>query len=88
MLYYLCISPHGIPTRLTGHLIPQNINLWMGFATTASSSGLHHDYHDNLYILLRGTKHFTLYSYAEVENMYTIGEVLRVHPNGSPPLLA
>ena len=46
------------------------------------SSGLHHDYHDNLYVLLRGSKKITLYSPAYAEKMYTVGEISRVHPNG------
>ena len=42
---------------LFGNLIVSNINLWFGNSVTKkSSSGLHHDFHDNLYILLRGEK--------------------------------
>lgn len=67
---------------LLGNLIPQNINIWMGNNKEGSSSGLHHDYHDNLYILLRGKKRFRLYSPADAEKMYTRGELVRVHPNG------
>lgn len=47
-----------------------------------ASSGLHHDYHDNLYILLRGRKRFRLYPPSEARNMYTHGQVQHVHPNG------
>lgn len=45
---------------LAGALIPQNVNLWMGHSKkgAGSSSGLHHDFHDNLYLLLRGKKTF------------------------------
>ncbi|CAM9576855.1 unnamed protein product, partial [Sphacelaria rigidula] len=44
---------------LAGGLVPQNVNLWMGNSRgKGSSSGLHHDFHDNLYILLRGKKTF------------------------------
>ena len=70
--------------KIVGNLIPQNINLWMGNShnSTGASSGLHHDYHDNLYIVLRGTKKFRLYSPADTELMYTRGELERVHPNG------
>ncbi|KAL7456058.1 hypothetical protein ACHAWC_007571, partial [Mediolabrus comicus] len=46
------------------------------------SSGLHHDYHDNLYIVLKGTKRFRLYSPHDTERMYTRGKLLKVHPNG------
>ena len=45
--------------RLTGGLLPQTVNLWMGHSSNkGSSSGLHHDFHDNLYVLLRGKKTF------------------------------
>jgi hypothetical protein len=66
-------------------LIPMNYNLWIGSTTGAaapSSSGLHHDFHDNLYVLLRGQKTFRLYSPADAERMYTVGRIVRVHPNG------
>lgn len=72
-----------VPLRheLLGNLVPMNINVWMG-AGQNSSSGLHHDYHDNLYLLLRGRKRFRLYSPADAENMYTVGTLAKVHPNG------
>ena len=47
-----------------------------------ASSGLHHDYHDNLYMSLRGSKHFRLYSPADAESMYLTGTLAHVHPNG------
>lgn len=43
---------------------------------------MHHDHHDNLYILLKGRKHFDLYSPAEALNMYTRGIIAKVHFNG------
>lgn len=46
------------------------------------TSGLHHDYHDNLYVLLRGTKKITLYSPKDAEKLYTVGIIAHVHPNG------
>lgn len=70
-----------VPT-LCGNLIPQNINMWFGSSKIATSSGLHHDFHDNLYILLRGEKRITLFSPDEAKNMYTEGEIARIHPNG------
>ncbi|TYZ63809.1 hypothetical protein PybrP1_007341 [[Pythium] brassicae (nom. inval.)] len=75
---------HDFPLQpaLLGHLVPQNINIWMGNNRDGSSSGLHHDYHDNLYILLRGKKRFRLYSPADAQCMYTRGTLLRVHANG------
>jgi hypothetical protein len=68
--------------RLMGNLIPQNINMWMGNNTNGVSSGLHHDYHDNLYIVVKGTKRFRLYSPHDTEDMYTRGKLLKVHSNG------
>jgi hypothetical protein len=67
---------------LMGDLVPQNVNLWMGRSAAGSSSGMHHDFHDNLYILLKGRKSFKLFSPAEWPCMHLQGEVLRVHPNG------
>lgn len=91
---------------LMGHLVPQQLNLWMGAAQqgalqastfgihvctgcqtqgtppAGASSGLHHDFHDNLYILLRGRKRLRLYPPSAVAAMYTHGEPRLVHRNG------
>lgn len=67
---------------LAGNLVPQNVNLWMGNNAEGASSGLHHDYHDNLYVVLRGRKRFRLFSPRDVDKMYTRGTLLTVHPNG------
>jgi len=68
--------------RLLGRLVPQQLNVWMGSAKRPSSSGLHHDFHDNLYVLLRGKKHFTLYPPSCARALRTSGRVQRVCPNG------
>ncbi|QDZ22696.1 JmjC domain-containing protein [Chloropicon primus] len=68
--------------RIIPGLVPANISLWMGSTSSASSSGLHHDYHDNLYILLEGSKKFTLYSPEYAQAMRTNGAIDCVHPNG------
>jgi len=68
--------------KLIGNLVPQNINIWMGNNRDGASSGLHHDYHDNLYIVLRGQKNFRLYSPKDTEKIYSRGKLLKVHPNG------
>lgn len=77
-------QPRELPTRpaLLGTLVPQSINLWLGRSAALASSGLHHDFHDNLYVLLRGRKHFRLFSPADAAWMYTHGELARVHANG------
>ena len=41
---------------LVGNLVPMNYNVWMGAAADGSTSGLHHDFHDNFYCLLHGRK--------------------------------
>ncbi|GLE03034.1 hypothetical protein PINS_up011913 [Pythium insidiosum] len=84
MAPFIAKLQHDFPLRpaLMGHLVPQNINIWMGNNKHGSSTGLHHDYHDNLYILLRGRKRFRLYSPADTENMYTRGKLVKVHANG------
>ena len=73
-----------VPFRpeITGNLVPANVNLWMGYSRVGASSGLHHDHHDNLYVLLRGVKRFELYAPSEISSMYTVGNPTRVHPNG------
>lgn len=68
--------------QLFSNLILSNINLWYGLSSKPTTSGLHHDYHDNLYIILQGEKTITLYSPAEAENLYTVGKLARIHPNG------
>lgn len=71
------MRPHCV-----GNLVPQSINMWMGAASEGASSGLHHDFHDNLYILLRGRKRFRLYPPTQAPNMYTNGKLKLIHPNG------
>ncbi|KAI8469384.1 MAG: cupin-like domain-containing protein [Monoraphidium minutum] len=48
LLPLLPLRPPQVP-----HLVPQSINMWMGAAPEGSSTGLHNDFHDNLYVLLR-----------------------------------
>jgi hypothetical protein len=67
---------------IAGALIPQSINVWMGRSEKGTSSGLHHDFHDNLYILLAGTKRFRLFPPSEAKRMYLNGTIQHVHPNG------
>jgi len=73
-----------VPLRpaLAGALIPAAVNLWLGRAAAGASSGLHHDWHDNLYALLRGRKRFALYAPSETLRMYPRGVPVRVHANG------
>lgn len=68
--------------NLTGNLVLQNANIWIGSSQKESTSGLHHDHHDNVYVLLRGQKRFVLFSPEHAHKMYTVGEIEKIHPNG------
>lgn len=75
----LPLRPRSIPESL----VPADINLWMGRNGGApTSSGLHHDYHDNVYVLARGEKRFKVFSPLDAGRMYTVGEIRVVHENG------
>ena len=62
--------------------VPYQMNMWMGYNNEGTSSGLHHDYHDNIYILLRGKKRFTLFAPSDAPNLYCHGDIDQIHPNG------
>ena len=47
-----------------------------------SCSGLHHDFHDNFYLLFKGRKEFRLYSPNVAYDMETFGKIDKMHPNG------
>ena len=72
------------PSAMPESLVPADINLWMGRAAKGemTSSGLHHDFHDNLYVLVRGEKHFKLYAPRDAGKMYTNKDIRWVHENG------
>jgi hypothetical protein len=76
------VGDYPLPPSLTPNLIVSNVNMWFGYTKSRTTSGLHHDFHDNLYLLLRGEKEVTLYSPAEAHNLYTVGEIAHIHPNG------
>ncbi|TPX37380.1 hypothetical protein SeLEV6574_g07895 [Synchytrium endobioticum] len=63
-------------------LVPQQANIWMGASQSGSSSGLHHDYADNLYILLSGSKRFTIYPPHHAPYLYLHSPISRIHANG------
>lgn len=75
---------YPISPSLFSNLVLANMNMWFGHThgTEYTSSGLHHDFHDNLYVLLRGEKKITLISPTEAGNLYTVGQISKVHPNG------
>jgi Cupin-like domain len=68
---------------LAGNLRLSSCNLWMGrCGSNATHSGLHHDYHDNFYLLMLGEKEFILYPPHDAYHVAMSGEVERIHPNG------
>ncbi|KAG8976367.1 hypothetical protein FRB93_013275 [Tulasnella sp. JGI-2019a] len=71
-----------VKPRLMGNLVLDQVNLWIGRSKDGSSSGLHHDFHDNLYCLLQGRKRFVLYPPSSSEHLYPNGKIDTVHSNG------
>lgn len=47
-----------------------------------SSSGLHHDHADNIYVPISGRKRFTLFSPRDAAKMYTVGTIRKVYDSG------
>lgn len=72
-----------IPSKLniSGNLVLNSANLWLG-SSSKSSSGLHHDYHDNFYFILQGSKRFRLYSPDCAQYMDTNGKIDIIFENG------
>lgn len=68
--------------ELMGNLVLQQTNLWLGNCTEGKSSGLHHDFHDNLYALLAGRKRFLLFPPVAFDYLHPRGIVERVFSNG------
>lgn len=47
-----------------------------------TSSGLHHDHANNLYIPIEGTKRFTIFAPSEASNLYTVGDIEHIYGSG------
>ena len=62
-----------------GSLVLQSCNLWWG-ASRESSSGLHHDFHDNFYLVQVGIKRFRLFPPSC--KVKVNGVIDKVHRNG------
>lgn len=58
------------------------VNLWMGNSKASITTPLHHDFNDNLYVVVEGRKHFTLFPPEQAPNLYPQGELLGVDGNG------
>ena len=68
--------------RILGNLVLQQCNLWVGGTQEPKSSGLHHDFHDNLYLLLSGSKRFVLFPPNAYPYLRLRGHVEHLHNNG------
>ena len=70
--------------KLLGNLVPMTCNLWIGQAnySNPTSSGLHHDFHDNLYCLLVGTKTFRIAPPESINLLKMKGTLHTLHDNG------
>ena len=75
-------SDFPLQPELLGNLVPQQVNIWMGCAPEGSSTGLHVDFHDNLYVLLYGKKRFRLFPPSAVSGLHVHGKASVIHPNG------
>jgi len=74
-----------VPLRpsLLHQLIPMNsANLWMGRSASPTSSGLHHDFHDNLYVLTQGQKQIRIAPPDSIHSFEMSGSFQHLHPNG------
>jgi hypothetical protein len=74
-----------LPPKFLDNLVLSTVNMWMGRTPSSSkwsTTGLHHDFHDNVYFLLRGKKRFNLVSPDEASKCQTRGKISKVHFNG------
>jgi hypothetical protein len=72
-----------------GQLVPMTYNLWIGktkisssTTSTKTSSGLHHDFHDNLYCLVSGQKAFRIAPPETVRTAQMSGTLHTLYENG------
>lgn len=73
-----------IMPELAGHLVPAKINIWLGASAMGTTSGLHHDFHDNFYILLSGQKRFRIFkpTYQACKKLKINGRPHEIFKNG------
>lgn len=71
---------------LCSTLVPYQYNLWIGGCqngiTGYSTSGLHHDFHDNLYVMVKGKKYFRIFSPMVAELLEPVGTIETIYENG------
>eukprot|EP01084_Bolivina_argentea_P122670 217371_1 len=67
------MSDISLKPTLIKHLELYQINCWIGHSLTGTSSKLHHDFHDNLYCVIRGKKQFQIFPPKSVYSLYVNG---------------
>eukprot|EP01068_Selenidium_serpulae_P012966 Selendium_serpulae@DN5903_c0_g2_i1.p1 len=70
--------------QLAGKLEPYLYTFWCGHSPAPqwTTTGMHHDFHDNLYVVVSGRKKFRLYPPAVSSVMPLVGTPIGVEPNG------
>ncbi|CRH00090.1 cupin-like protein, putative [Plasmodium relictum] len=69
--------------EIMGNLEIYQYNVWLGNNDDKNlKTFLHHDYHDNIYVLLKGKKIFRIYSPYFAYDLKTNGNIYRIHNNG------
>lgn len=61
--------------------ISESIKSWL-MQGCGISSGLHHDFADNTYVLLHGRKRFTIFPPSDAESLYLYGKINKIYHNG------
>ncbi|MDE1984669.1 MAG: cupin-like domain-containing protein [Gammaproteobacteria bacterium] len=75
------LGDFGIPEYFKD-LPLRSINVWMGNSPTDITTPLHHDFNDNLYVVVQGRKRFAVFPPSEAPHLYTRGRLQAVEPNG------
>jgi len=77
-LIRVCSIPNGVAAL--SRLKLESRNVWMGAGS--GTSGFHHDFHDNVYVVLRGTKTFTISPPDSVKKLPMHGDFLSLDKLG------
>lgn len=75
------LSLPAVPALMAGR-VTAKVNLWIGRSKEGTSSGFHHDFHDNLYMLLQGKKRFRIFPPTEHVCRAAGVRGERIHRNG------
>lgn len=69
---------------IADELVTAKINIWLGTTVEGTSSGLHHDFHDNFYSLLSGEKRFRIFrpSWKACKKLQIHGKPHEIFDNG------